>query len=76
MLDSELDLVTGPRDQETHPIDPEQLRVFPTDADIPKDELNTTIDQYFVPLADSESSVKGDAEIWKSKLVRELRKVS
>ena len=76
VLDSELDLVTGPRDQETHPIDPEQLRVFPTDADIPKDELNTTIDQYFVPIAELESPVKGKFEIWKSKLIRELRKVS
>ena len=29
---------------------PERLRVFPTDGDIPKDELNTTIDEHFVPI--------------------------
>ena len=36
VLDSEFDLVTGSRGQEVHPIAPEQLRVFPTDADIRK----------------------------------------
>ncbi len=29
----------------------ESLRVFPTDADIPADQLNTTIDEHFVPTA-------------------------
>src|SRR5882672_961182 len=36
ILDSEVDLVTGAR-EEIHPIAPEELRVFPQDADLPKD---------------------------------------
>ncbi|MFO1497713.1 MAG: prolyl oligopeptidase family serine peptidase [Verrucomicrobiota bacterium] len=48
--DSEADLVSGSR-EEIHPIPPEQLRVFPKDADIPADALNGRMDQEFVPLA-------------------------
>ncbi|MGD8500179.1 MAG: prolyl oligopeptidase family serine peptidase, partial [Phycisphaerales bacterium] len=33
--DSEVDLVTGPRNERQHPIEPEKLRVFPEDSDIP-----------------------------------------
>lgn len=76
VLDSEVDLVTGPRGKEIHPIDPEQLRVFPTDADIPQDELNTTIDQHFVPMAELEPPTEQAFNSWKSTLIRELRKVT
>ena len=48
VLDSEADLVTGAR-EEIHPIAPEDLRVFPTDSDIPSDALNGRIDEDFVP---------------------------
>ena len=76
VLDSEVDLVTGALGQEIHPIAPEQLRVFPTDSDIPKDELNTTIDQYFVPMADLQPPATGEFDGWKSKLIRDLKEVS
>ena len=73
--DSEVDLVTGPRNDRTHPIEPEKLRVFPEDSDIPKDELNTTIDQHFVPMARVEPPKKGQYENWKAGIMRELRRV-
>ncbi len=74
--DSEVDLVTGPRGNEVHPIDPVKLRVFPTDSDIPADELNTTIDEHFVPLADLESPTNGEFGKWKKQLVSDLRNVT
>ena len=33
------------------PIPPSELRAFPKDSDLPKDEINTKIDQSFVPRA-------------------------
>jgi len=50
VLDSEVDLVTGAR-EEIHPISTEELRVFPQDADLPKDALNGRIDREFVSTA-------------------------
>jgi dienelactone hydrolase len=76
VTDSEIDLVTGPRDSRTHPIDPERLRVFPEDSDIPADELNTTIDRHFVPLAEAEVPATGRFLSWKAALLAELRRVS
>lgn len=77
ILDSEVDLVTGDRQDRKHPIAPEQLRVFPTDDDIPGDERNTTIDQTFVPLAQvSLPSSRDRFASWKKQLVAELRRVS
>ena len=73
--DSEVDLVTGTGNNRHHPIDPEKLRVFPKDSDIPKDELNTTIDQYFVPMAHVELPDKGQYKNWKAGIIAELRRV-
>ncbi|MEJ2703873.1 MAG: prolyl oligopeptidase family serine peptidase [Sedimentisphaerales bacterium] len=73
--DSEVDLVTGTGNNRVHPIDPERLRVFPKDSDIPKDELNTTIDQHFVPMAHVKPPRKGQYENWKAGIVAELRRV-
>jgi len=74
--DSEVDLVTGPENNRTYPIAPEKLRVFSKDSDIPKDELNTTIDQYFVPMANVESPQKGQYDSWRAPLMTELRRVA
>jgi cephalosporin-C deacetylase-like acetyl esterase len=74
--DSEVDLVTGPENNRTYPIAPEKLRVFPQDSDIPKDQLNTTIDQHFVPMAKVESPKPGEYETWRAPLVAELRRVA
>jgi dienelactone hydrolase len=73
--DSEVDLVTDGRDP-VHPIPPEKLRVFPTDADLPADELNTTIDEHFVPVADVKLPAAGQFDSWKRDLLAELRRVS
>ena len=51
VADSEEDLVAGQGEEKRYPIEPEKLRVFPKDSDLPKDELNTTIDRHFVPMA-------------------------
>jgi len=74
--DSEVDLVTGSGNNRRHPIEPERLRVFPEDSDIPKDELNTTIDQHFVPMARVEPPQKGKYETWKAAILAELRRVT
>ena len=44
------DMGLGP-DPKTRRIPPEDLRVFPKDSDIPPDQLNTKIDETFVPMA-------------------------
>jgi len=76
ILDSEVDIVTGRRGEETHPIEPEQLRVFPTDLDLPEDALNATIDRYFVPMAHLDVPVPGEFEQWKVALVKQLKAVT
>lgn len=73
VMDSEVDLVAGSGAKRKYPIDPDRLRVFPRDEDIPKDELNTTIDQHFVPLGQPKLA---DFEPWKRSLLAELRRVS
>jgi hypothetical protein len=74
--DSEADLVTGSGNNRQHPIEPERLRVFPDDSDIPKDELNTTIDRYFVPIAQVAPPQKGEHKTWKTTLMAELCRVT
>jgi dienelactone hydrolase len=76
VTDSEVDLVTGSGNDERHPIEPEKLRVFPKDSDIPKDQLNTTIDEHFVPLARVEAPRQGQYETWRAALLKELRRVA
>ncbi|HUG90876.1 MAG TPA: prolyl oligopeptidase family serine peptidase [Planctomycetaceae bacterium] len=76
VTDSEVDLVTGDRNDSRHPIPPEELRVFPTDDDLPDDELNTTIDEHFVAIAEVAVPEKGEFDGWKEKLLGELRRVT
>ena len=76
VTDSEVDLVTGPQNARQYPISPEKLRVFPRDSDIPKDELNTTIDQYFVPMAKVEPPKRSEYEAWRAPILAELRRVA
>jgi dienelactone hydrolase len=58
---------------EFKPLPGKELRVFPTDADIPKDSLNGKIDETFVPQAKVELPAKGKFEEWKRKLLGELK---
>ena len=72
--DSEVDLVSGRAAK--HPIAPETLRVFPHDDDIPNRELNTTIDEHFVPMAKVALPERGSFAVWKNRLLTEMKRVS
>lgn len=75
VTDSEVDLVSGPENKRQYPIAAEKLRVFPQDSDIPQDQLDTTIDQHFVPMAKVEPPQSGEYEAWRTSLLAELRRV-
>jgi dienelactone hydrolase len=75
VADSEVDVVEDPPAKVVHPIEPQKLRVFPEDGDIPKDQLNTTIDEHFVPVARVALPTKERFDNWKESLVAELRRV-
>src|SRR5260370_1273865 len=75
VTDSETDVVDDPPAKVVHPIEPRLLRVFPTDADLPADQLNTTIDQHFVPLARVTVPTAEKYDEWKDSLEAELRRV-
>ena len=49
-----------------------QLRVFPTDDDLPNDSKNAVIDESFVPQAIMKSP-PADFGVWKNDIVRQLR---
>jgi len=49
------------------------LRVFATDADIPKDTINARIDETFVPRAKVELPAEGKFAPWKKRMLSELR---
>ncbi len=77
VTDSEVDLVTGDRNNPVHPIAPEKLRAFPTDADLPKDELNSTIDEHFIPLAkNTVPANKAEYDAERKRLLAELKRVA
>ncbi|MCB1127546.1 MAG: prolyl oligopeptidase family serine peptidase, partial [Verrucomicrobiae bacterium] len=76
VMDSERDLITGQGDNRQYPIPMDQLRVFPSDADLPADELNSTIDRHFVPMAEVAVPEPGQFESWREALRSELRRVS
>ncbi len=74
--DSEIDIVSEGGNPGPYPIPPEKLRVFPTDADIPADQINTTIDERFVLTATVVAPKVGQHDSWKRPLLAELRRVS
>jgi dienelactone hydrolase len=74
--DSEIDIVSEGSNPGPYPIPPEKLRVFPTDADLPRDQLNTRIDELFVPAAKVAAPAAGQFDAWKQALVAELKRVS
>ena len=76
ITDSEIDLVTGSGNDLHFPIDPKKLRVFPQDSDLPADQLNTRIDESFVPPADVPLPAAGQFEPWRRGLLSELRRVT
>ncbi len=75
VLDTEVDLVTnGPK--ESHPIPPEELRVFKQDSDFPKDAINSRADYEFVPMAHPALPESGQYEPWKKELLAKLRQAT
>jgi dienelactone hydrolase len=76
VLDSEIDVVSEGGNPGPYPIPPEKLRVFPTDADLPANQVNQTIDEVFVPVASVASPPEGRFNEWKKNLLGELRRVS
>jgi dienelactone hydrolase len=75
ITDSEIDIVDDPSEKAVHPIEPRLLRVFPTDAELPADQLNTTIDEHFVPLARVAAPTAEKYDDWRDALEAELRRV-
>jgi hypothetical protein len=72
--DSEIDVVSEGNRPGSYPIAPEKLRAFP--GDLPADELNTRIDESFVPIASVPAPALGKFEEWKKPLVDKLKRVS
>jgi hypothetical protein len=75
ITDSEVDLVDDSVKPPKHPIPTEELRVFPTDDDIPQDAINLTIDEHFVPMAQPELPKEGEYAAWREEMLKELRRV-
>ncbi len=63
----------GP-DAKTPRIPFKDLRVFPEDADIPKDQLNTKIDETFVPAAKVDPPKPEEFEAWRTGLLDQVKK--
>jgi dienelactone hydrolase len=55
-------------------ISPSDLRVFPTDADIPADQRNTKIDETFVETAKSELPKAENFDAWRKGLIGQLER--
>jgi cephalosporin-C deacetylase-like acetyl esterase len=76
VTDSEVDIVSEGNKPGPYPIPPAELRVFPTDADVPADQLNTKIDESFVPVAKVEAPAAGGYDKWRGDLLSRLRRRS
>jgi dienelactone hydrolase len=61
------------KDTQFEKIDGKDLRVFPEDKDIPKDAINATADETFVPIAKVELPTKKNFKDWKAGLVKQLK---
>jgi dienelactone hydrolase len=58
---------------EFKPLPGKELRVFPTDADVPADALNGRIDETFVPRGKVTLPDKGRFAEWRTRMLKELR---
>src|SRR5262249_38321425 len=59
-----------------HRIEYKQLRVFPEDKDLPRDQLNTRIDEVFIPAARPQPPSAEGFAAWRQGLLDRLRKVA
>jgi dienelactone hydrolase len=73
VTDSEVDIVSEGSKPGSYPIPPESLRVFPTDADLPQDQLNTKIDEQFVSVGRPAAPASGTHGAWRRELLARLR---
>jgi dienelactone hydrolase len=65
------------RDADFPKIEGKDLRVFPEDKDLPKDQINDRVDEMFVPVADVKlPTKKEDFAAWKTGLIKKLRETS
>jgi hypothetical protein len=65
---------TGPiKDADFRPLPGKDLRVFPEDSDLPKDQINDRIDESFVPRAQVKLPDAGKFEEWKAGRMKPLR---
>ena len=76
VTDSERDIVSEGGNPGPYPIEPERLRVFRQDSDLPKDQLNTKIDESFVSLAEVAQIPADKADEWKAGQLKQLRSTS
>jgi dienelactone hydrolase len=60
----------------SYPIEPRRLRVFPEDTDLPKDQLNTKIDETFVPRGRPELPKAATFASWRRGLLDRVREAS
>jgi hypothetical protein len=69
---------TGPvKDSDFQPIAGKDLRVFPDDADLPKDQINDRVDELFVPTAEVKlPNPRQNFTAWKAELIKRLREKS
>ncbi|MSQ93831.1 MAG: hypothetical protein EXR98_04660 [Gemmataceae bacterium] len=58
------------------PLKGRDLRVFPTDDDLPKDAINHRIDELFIPAAKVALPEKGNFGEWKKGMIAKLREQS
>ena len=70
------DTTTPVEDAKFAPVPGKDLRVFPTDADLPKDAINGKIDETFVPRAKVTLPEKGKFEQWQKEMIAKLLRQS
>ena len=61
------------KDAKFEKIEGEKLRVFPKDEGIPKDAINATADETFVPVTKPELPTDKNFKEWKAGLIKQLR---
>lgn len=61
------------KDTQFEKIEGKLLRAFPDDKDVPKDAINATADETFVPVAKVDPPTEKTFKDWKAKLTKELR---
>ncbi|HLX65045.1 MAG TPA: prolyl oligopeptidase family serine peptidase [Planctomycetota bacterium] len=63
-------------DKGTHFIEHARLRVFPSDADVPADAINTRADRFFITPAKVDLPTAENFAEWKTKLLARLREMT